>query len=120
MGHDIFGEGELHEYYPLKEPLLISNQWFNEVDIWQHYKEQHKYLTDEDILQFVKQLHNTNYPINKIGYLKTSDGRMWRTYYKIFHLENKAYLLAWYIEDSSDMLHILHCYRRHKCDLKGK
>ena len=119
MALDIFGKGELHEYYPLLEPLLVNNQWFNVIDIWQHYKEKHPYITDKIILEFVKQLHSNNYPVYRLGYLKTNDGKMWRTYYyDKFYINNKAYRLAWLINEGSDILHILHCLRRNQYDKK--
>lgn len=115
--YNLFGPGEIHRTHPLKEPIIVNQQLINEIIIWDHYEDSHsEYMDDKIILDFISRLNNNQYTLNKEKFL--NDGRMWRTYYEIFHIEKKAYLLAWYQEEGRNSLWVLNCFRRHRYDKK--
>lgn len=120
MAFNLFGPNEIHIHYPLEKEkwMTVNEQLISQISIWQHYKEKHEgYINDKIILELAKQLDKTNYPIKSQGNL--ADKRIWATFeYNKFYLDKKAYKLVWYLEESKEILWIIHCQRRQQHDKK--
>jgi len=56
---------EDYRYYPLMKPIIVNGYEFKEIIISSHYEENHKYLTDKDILEIVQQLNNENFDFHR-------------------------------------------------------
>lgn len=69
-----------YRYYPLKNPIIVNDKEILEIIISDHYELNHsKYMNDEIILSFVKELNNSSHLIYKNG-LRKDNGKIWESF----------------------------------------
>lgn len=105
--------------YPLKTSIIVNDKEISAVIISDHYELNHNsYMNDEIILSFVKELHNSSHIIYKSD-LRRDNGKRWESFItEPFYINHRAFKLIWYLEEDSNFLWVLNCYRRKNYDKK--
>ena len=87
--------------------IVLNGRRFNRLIIDQHYREKHKTIDDNLIIQLVGQLHGKRFEPES----KSRDSFEYYTEDKM-RLETKLYKLIWTLESQANYIGVINCYRR--------